>query len=77
MKLIVTIPHDETFTLTQQITERYSYTKHYVVRLCPPNLIEYEFIKLDNYGAELLKNTLEKVYSESEWKVHCRFEVIN
>lgn len=77
MKLIATIPHDENFALTQQILEKYSYTKRYLVRLCPPNLIEYEIIKLGEYGSELLKNALEKVYDESEWKVHCKFEVIN
>jgi hypothetical protein len=77
VKLIATIPHDENFTLTQQIIERYSYTKHYIVRLCPPNLIKYEFPNIGEYGGKLLKNALENVYAGNVFKEHCKFEVIN
>ncbi len=76
MKLIAIIPHDENFTSIQQIIERYSYTKQYIVRLCPPNLIKYEFSNIGTYGAELLKNNLEDIYVKSTFKEHCKFEVI-
>jgi hypothetical protein len=77
MKLIVTVPHDENFISTQKVLERYSYTKHYIVRLCPPNLIKYEFNNTGEYGAELIKIALENIYTESIFKEHYKCEVIN
>ena len=76
MKLIAKIPLDENFDKTQKILETYSYRKTYTTKLCPPNLIEYEIDSHGEYGSELLKKAFIKIYSESRFKEHYNFEVI-
>jgi hypothetical protein len=73
--LKATLPIDENYEKTSSALVKYSFRKIYTCRLCPPNLMEYVFENLGEYGAEVLKTQLMTIYEESKYKEYCRFEI--